>query len=545
MKKVTFLSLWFLLFSGILTGAAQTPTLPLSITATQYNVQLQSSTDAVSGTVTSKGFRYRLRGESAWTSAAVTGAFEKEFVLPTNRWEFQAFAEVSGLGTIYSSPQYIMVVCDCNIPAPDPCELVDCSPISNGRLTTFTNVMYDFQHQQLEAYVTSGGQPTQYEWFVKKQGASDASLVPIAGAPNAAFFTVPADFMYDYSDLEKTNTAQTPDGSNSAVELTIRCVMGNPNTPTPVSADLDILFIRTNTAGYSTINGVRSLSINRGGSLNGGNINVALLNLGQSEGDNAGDLGDFYQWGRIADGHQHTVWSKDPSTRENIITPMDGNGATSAVIAFANRLDGSSSGAHDANGQIPNDGSAGYGKFISNSSYPFSWNNGGSDLWGNASNTRAGAPISFDGASPTWTTRAQANNVCPQGWRVPSRFELSDMYTDNGAGTSGTSGSLPVTIPGANNNWRWRNMQPNAYVCGGVIITNDSGENLFLPAAGIRNGNDGAFSATGMAGVYWSSTFNNSTTNAYNMMFYSGSVDAGYNGSSSRTNGFSVRCVAE
>ena len=540
MKKVTFLSLWFLLFSGILTGAAQTPTLPLSITATQYNVQLQSSTDAVSGTVTSKGFRYRLRGESAWTSAAVTGAFEKEFVLPTNRWEFQAFAEVSGLGTIYSSPQYIMVVCDCNIPAPDPCELVDCSPISNGRLTTFTNVMYDFQHQQLEAYVTSGGQPTQYEWFVKKQGASDASLVPIAGAPNAAFFTVPADFMYDYSDLEKTNTAQTPDGSNSAVELTIRCVMGNPNTPTPVSADLDILFIRTNTAGYSTINGVRSLTVQRGlnGVMRGGTINVALLNLGQSEGDNAGDLGDFYQWGRIADGHQHTVWSKDPSTRENIITPFDGNGATSAIIARDVTAQ-----AINSQGQVT--GVDYVGNFITNSGDWGTDASGNSDLWGNASNARAGAPISFDGASPTWTTRAQANNVCPQGWRVPSRFEFSDMHTDNGAGTSGTSGSLPVAIPDANNNWRWRGVQTNTNAIGGVIITNDSGENLFLPAAGIRSNSDGTLYVAGTLSYYWSSTFIIPTSSAHVLAFDSGIVSANNGSTIFRAVGLSVRCVAE
>ena len=544
MKKVTFLSLWFLLFAGILTGAAQTQTLPLTVIVpgTDGSVHLQSAVPVeVVGNVTAKGFEHRLKGAGTWTVVLATDAFEADITnLPTGTYQVRAFIEVSDQGMLYSRTNQVMVVCDCNIPAPDPCELVNCSPIpaANGRLTTFTNVMYDFQHQQLEAYVTSSGQPTQYEWFVKKQGASDDSLEPIAGAPNAAFFTVPADFMYQYGDLVKSNTTQTPDGSNSAVELTIRCVMSNPNTATPVVANLDILFIRTNTAGYSTINGVRSLTINRGGSPNGGDINVALLNLGQSEGNNAGDLGDFYQWGRIADGHQHIVWSKNPSTRENIITPMSGNGATSAVIARDVAAQ-----AIDSQGQVT--GVDYVGNFITNIGDWGTSASGNSDLWGNTSNTRSGAPISLDGAAPTWTTRAQANNVCPQGWRVPSRFELWDMYRGDGADdpVNVSSGAYDETNAANKNTWRWRGVQTNTNAIGGVIITNDSGENLCLPAAGIRDNSGGTLYFAGTGGGYWSSTFY-FTSFAYFLDFISGYVNAG-NLNTSRAYGLSVRCVAE
>ena len=62
MKKV-FFTFWLMFALGISTVMAQT--VPLSVTATQYNVTLQSSTDGFVG-VTAKGFQYRLQGASSW-----------------------------------------------------------------------------------------------------------------------------------------------------------------------------------------------------------------------------------------------------------------------------------------------------------------------------------------------------------------------------------------------------------------------------------------------------------------------------------------------
>jgi len=62
----------------------------------------------------------------------------------------------------------------------------------------------------------------------------------------------------------------------------------------------------------------------------------------------------------------------------------------------------------------------------------------------------------------------------------------------------------------------------------------------FLPAAGLRNRNNGALNSVGTNGYYWSSTV--SGTVARYLSFNSGLVSVYVN---SRAWGFSVRCVAE
>lgn len=65
---------------------------------------------------------------------------------------------------------------------------------------------------------------------------------------------------------------------------------------------------------------------------------------------------------------------------------------------------------------------------------------------------------------------------------------------------------------------------------------------LFLPAAGLRDGNSGELANTSSNGYYWSSSPNyGGNGNASSLYFYSGYVnplDGSY-----RANGFSVRCV--
>jgi uncharacterized protein (TIGR02145 family) len=64
---------------------------------------------------------------------------------------------------------------------------------------------------------------------------------------------------------------------------------------------------------------------------------------------------------------------------------------------------------------------------------------------------------------------------------------------------------------------------------------------VFFPAAGYRNNNDGTLNNAGENGNYWSSTENDSN-NAYNLNFNSSNANVNNN---NRTNGQSVRCVAE
>ena len=64
---------------------------------------------------------------------------------------------------------------------------------------------------------------------------------------------------------------------------------------------------------------------------------------------------------------------------------------------------------------------------------------------------------------------------------------------------------------------------------------------LFLPAAGNRGNSTGTLFNRGSNGNYWSST-ENGTDNAWNLNFNSGGANMNNN---NRTNGLSVRCVAE
>ena len=63
---------------------------------------------------------------------------------------------------------------------------------------------------------------------------------------------------------------------------------------------------------------------------------------------------------------------------------------------------------------------------------------------------------------------------------------------------------------------------------------------LQLPAAGIRNNNNGSLNNVGTNGYYWSSTI--SGTSAYDLYFNSDDYNTN---NPNRANGLSVRCVSE
>ncbi|MDR1543815.1 MAG: hypothetical protein LBS50_05295, partial [Prevotellaceae bacterium] len=182
------------------------------------------------------------------------------------------------------------------------------------KITTFVNVMYDFQYQEMYVYDTVSS-PVSYQWFAKRLGQADTEYKAISGAKSATY-TIPVDFVKNvYQPMVKDSDTDYNDS------IMFACVAEYADDIFK-TASLDILFIGTNTSGYGIdANGVRYLTLKRGkdGEVQGGTMKVALLNLGQSatwnnsytSNNNAGDLGDYYQWGRVADGHQNIVWSKD------------------------------------------------------------------------------------------------------------------------------------------------------------------------------------------------------------------------------------------
>ena len=405
---------------------------------------------------------------------------------------------------------------------------------ANARITTFINAMYDFQRQTLIAYHTGSTVINNYQWLVSTDNVN-FTILP----GNSSTFVIPPYFIDNYVTNEKSK------------ELYFRCIL-TTSTGDISTVALNILFIRTNTSGFGTDeNNVRYLTMNRARHLGTGanTIKVALLNLGASEKTDS-VFGDFYQWGRVADGHQRTVWSKDPSSRVNQITLMVGGATTSSNVPY-----GAASQSYNTNGQVTN--SPYYGSFILRGTTHGDWGRGTSgigspgnyDLWGNGNghNFRSNSPVNLS----DWTVRARANNPCPAGWRIPSRFDIGDMHEADGNIDDGSqhSGSNTSGIKDRNI-WTFRGMQAGTHTYGAMIITNDlTGESLILPAAGHRDMMDGRLLSLSM-GTYWTSTTGNDLAGdrSWCIRFSNNSLFAGSGSGIVNNNlslGYNVRCVKE
>jgi uncharacterized protein (TIGR02145 family) len=125
-------------------------------------------------------------------------------------------------------------------------------------------------------------------------------------------------------------------------------------------------------------------------------------------------------------------------------------------------------------------------------------------------------------------TKIPATDPCPDGYRVPTRAEWTAVNTNNTVSRTGTF-TISATNYGAALHYG-----PDA-----------STKLLTLPAAGFRGNPNGPLYLRGYLGFYWSSTEN--VSNAYSLYFYSSNVNPAINPADSkvRTNGFSVRCIAE
>jgi hypothetical protein len=312
------------------------------------------------------------------------------------------------------------------------------------------------------------------------------------------------------------------------------------------TASMDILFIGTNTSGYGIdVNGVRYLTLKRGynGIVQGGEMKVALLSLGQSAdwkggkvytpNNNAADLGDFYQWGRVADGHQNTVWSKNETDHKNQILPFGTTpDNTSDVIDYNN---GGSTPAYDANHQVANSDDH-YGKFITSFGPGASYGDndwyydGDHDdgLWGIATGYSRN-----DQGSLGFVWKYTDNNPCPSGWRIPSNWNLWDIISGTGLDTP-----IQDTDWGSadNNNWQIRDMSSNNTTYGGAIITNSANEKIFLPIIGLRMSNTGIFFPD--ISAYWVSTY-------VDNQIYLNNISIAISGAMDRAVGICARCVAE
>ncbi|MDR1543596.1 MAG: fibrobacter succinogenes major paralogous domain-containing protein [Prevotellaceae bacterium] len=433
-------------------------------------------------------------------------------------------------------------VCAPGTPFPEP---DDIEPIPLN-ITTFVNVMYDFQYQEIYVYDTDS--PVSYQWFAKRVGQEDTEYEAISDAKSATY-TIPADFVrniYQYLAGEDNPYYKSD-------TIMFACVAKYADDKIRIG-NMDILFIGTNTSGYGELNGEKFLKLLKGkdGVYENDTMKVALLSLGQSadwEGgkaythnNNAADLGDFYQWGREADGHQNIVWSKNAS-HVNQILPYGTTPDNTSMFIFYN--DGGTTPPYNTTTHQVEAGKY-YGKFICSTTQPsggrYSWyysNGYDNSLWGTATSyTRSyQGSLNFDWDRPY-------NNPCPSGWRIPSRWNWWDIYNGNGSNTP--LDEQPGNYSSNNNTWQWRSTNKNAI--GGGIITNDDGEKIFFPAVGSRVWNTG--NGSNDSGCYfWSSTYSKDggTLNgsAYTLYFSNSTVNAGHWNTNNKGYGWCARCVVE
>ncbi len=152
---------------------------------------------------------------------------------------------------------------------------------------------------------------------------------------------------------------------------------------------------------------------------------------------------------------------------------------------------------------------------------------GAAGPWGSTSaNDNAGAitgwntTVAPDGA---WQDGVKtANDPCPAGFRVPTKAQW-DGVANSSLNTRTFIGTWSFSSTNYSSGIRF-------------------GSSLLLPAAGFRSNSNGTLTNRGSSGAYWSSTENTSTY-AWTLSFSSGNATT--NLSLNRTNGFSVRCIAE
>jgi uncharacterized protein (TIGR02145 family) len=127
-------------------------------------------------------------------------------------------------------------------------------------------------------------------------------------------------------------------------------------------------------------------------------------------------------------------------------------------------------------------------------------------------------------ANGAWADDSKtANDPCPAGFRVPTNAQWAGVIANNFRSSTGS--------------WAAGDANFGSAIHWGPDV---STKNLTLPAAGYRTNGTGALFNRGYNGRYWSST--ELGTYAYRLTFDSSNANTN---TSTRTNGFSVRCVSE
>jgi uncharacterized protein (TIGR02145 family) len=307
-------------------------------------------------------------------------------------------------------------------------------------------------------------------------------------------------------------------------------------------------------------------------------------------------FGNFYQWGRVADGHE----------KRNAAAFTSTGALTTGLNSTTGQVLDDTDGSYD-----PASRTQKYGHFIGGKNETvddndYNWRSKKDDLWGNGygidhnfGSDASGGGVYYnhpsentkDGYYQNTTWAIGSNNPCPSGWRIPTQDEWKrlgnygcpsydpSVFASGGvsysSGATATTTRDPADPSGTDNELYWvpvasgkvsfywadntvgelgglalytSSVWTNADLkyTGGTdfLYEEDAPEPLlFLPAAGIREYNRDSFSKSGSFGYYWSSTVY--LTNAISMYFagYGNGNSVSPSASAYRTNGCSVRCV--
>jgi hypothetical protein len=319
--------------------------------------------------------------------------------------------------------------------------------------------------------------------------------------------------------------------------------------------------------GYNPTNTLRFLTYNLGADsrIAGSNATPAQIAKKQMSHSGDGDItdmavfGGLYQWGRKDTEHSRR-WINPEAIPDRFTTTQ--YESTEAAAVDGKFVWGNNEGGDWIALSLPN-----------------------SNLWGNGLYIGHGGN-GKDKFNKTYALITQAtNNPCPSGYRVPTQHEwallghesgqydshLDDwFYTDESTNSTveeGFFGAVPAGNPNvvwvpvsegyASNSWIddgkvrgyalykssvWA-AAADGYKKGLELLTSAAAPEplLFLPASGYRFHNDGRVHNTGDSGSYWSSVVD--VEGSHSLYFDGSNVDSDH--SSTRSDGLSVRCIAE
>jgi uncharacterized protein (TIGR02145 family) len=289
-------------------------------------------------------------------------------------------------------------------------------------------------------------------------------------------------------------------------------------------------------------------------------------------------FGDWYQWGRVKDGHQRRGYNGTTSVNVTTVNNGDYNAVTGQITS------GNGLGMHVYNTSNSDwqDSHISYSQPQKNAL----WGNGQAITynWGSA----AGGAVRNNNGTFAQKPVKTNNDPCPTGWRVPTQDEWERLgayqcgRANEAGGSFSTNSSSNSTVIGAtavpanNPNTTWVRVEGGMassstgltspdYNATGYAIYNSAVWNaadasykngyaflyadaapeplLFLPAAGYRNRGNSGLNDVGYNGTYWSGSIN-STDYAYDM-YFSGNYVSMDDDILGRAHGFSVRCVKE